>query len=870
MQVAHQVDHITHAVLGGMGNMSFGISDDPAFFQILSSSLYKDPIKAMIRETICNGWDAHIDSGHTDTSMQITLDNEKLVIRDFGKGIPHALIQPIYGVYGASTKKNDGRQTGGFGLGCKSPFAYTDHFQVVSYHEGKKTIYNMSKSSAEKMGKPSIVPIATFPTTESGIEVTIELADESHAHRFTQLIKQVVFNGDIKATLNGQELPILNLGTAPQKFVLLDPNAKECPVISDTHNSRIYVRYGNVIYPVEQMSSIEALYKRVDNLLKETYECKLVLLAPPDSISITPSRESLTESPITTDTLTALMTAFVTSMMHNRTVATRHKEIVDECLTNAATNPTLTLREKLSAYSWVIPGVNNLNAVPVLRDTEHFAMLEVVMAYTRKKSITAALWVDAISKFLPRVRNVHELDLGKMQTWIRMAKAGQKHMSEPSARWQYNYRRSSKDEMMEAKLATQWWRKRIGVPLFMKVNEIVGNAAHTLAFVGAGVATSQRVSRTFNRIQTVRINSITESLATLLPPVLVVTHNNSTAIERMQGLHRDEIPELTEASNIFLLELARKDIDLDDVLAKLSQITNLTVVNMTGRTKTEEAEYLRKSEADRLRRERRAAIRAAAKAGIIGQAPIKKSGTGLMKMKHLVESGIYDSHGFSETTEPERLKTPECVLEISTAGEYRRTTHEFDGQLLAAVGILWGDVIGVTNNQSVCGRYIEKGSMTANQFIFHKVVNEISTSPTILKYLAYDTKRVAELVGNTSGRKCNGKSADLYRLLALNDELSHLIPGYSPLSAEDRYRLIVLEYFMDKFRYRSDKVATDLREQLKKIELDPVVVSFMEKLMGNYFVQLIDYDDIEDRFPNIRSKPALLSKTIDILSTLIN
>jgi hypothetical protein len=44
------------------------------------------------------------------------------------------------------------------GLGCKSPFAYTDNFQVTLFCDGVRTIYNMSKSSAAVGGKPSIVP----------------------------------------------------------------------------------------------------------------------------------------------------------------------------------------------------------------------------------------------------------------------------------------------------------------------------------------------------------------------------------------------------------------------------------------------------------------------------------------------------------------------------------------------------------------------------------------------------------------------------------------------------------------------------------------------------------------------------------------
>src|SRR5690606_14046504 len=175
MLVAHQDDRITHAVIGGKKAINFGISDDPAFFQILSSALYKDPMLAMVRETICNAWDAHIENECTDRPIQITLDDDYLIIKDFGKGIPDNLIGPIYAIYGASTKKNDGRQTGGFGLGCKSPFAYTDHFEVTSCHGGMKTIYNISKSSAGVQGKPTIIPIASFPSNETGIQVKIPL-----------------------------------------------------------------------------------------------------------------------------------------------------------------------------------------------------------------------------------------------------------------------------------------------------------------------------------------------------------------------------------------------------------------------------------------------------------------------------------------------------------------------------------------------------------------------------------------------------------------------------------------------------------------------------------------------------------------------
>ena len=88
MQVATVQDHITHAVMGANTAQSFGISDSPEFFNILSNSLYSNKKQAVVREVLCNGWDSHIDSGKVDLPLRVTLTDEALTIQDFGAGIP--------------------------------------------------------------------------------------------------------------------------------------------------------------------------------------------------------------------------------------------------------------------------------------------------------------------------------------------------------------------------------------------------------------------------------------------------------------------------------------------------------------------------------------------------------------------------------------------------------------------------------------------------------------------------------------------------------------------------------------------------------------------------------------------------------------
>lgn len=311
MQVTHTEDFVSHAILGGQQSIGMGIDDSPEFFLILSSTLYSDQILAVVREVICNAWDAHIDAGISDRPIEITLDNYVLNIRDFGNGIPHDKIGEIYGTYGKSTKKDDKRSTGGFGLGCKSPFAYTDNFEVVSRSGGNSTVYRMSKSSPENGGRPGIVPIVSIPTEESGITVSINIRPQD-IHRFELLIARIVRNGEIRATFNGKELETFNFGKAKHKFCITKEK------ISDS-NQTISIRYGNVIYPLEVNAAYADEYSKCQHIVHELGGAyRLILMAEADTISITPSRESLSLQEKTISTVKTLLKNFINYLPKDR------------------------------------------------------------------------------------------------------------------------------------------------------------------------------------------------------------------------------------------------------------------------------------------------------------------------------------------------------------------------------------------------------------------------------------------------------------------------------------------------------------------------------------------------------------------------
>lgn len=323
MQVADSNQLTTSATLGGQEAISFGISEDPAFFQILSSSLYNNPNLAVVRETICNSWDAHIEAGLQHVPILIHLDEDGFIrFRDYGKGIPTDKIGQVYGTYGASTKKSNTATTGGFGLGCKSPFAYTDSFQVTSMNQGKMSIYNVTKSSIETNGKPGIIPIITGVETEqTGLEVKFQIRKED-VSEFIRYIESIVYNGEIKAVLRlhvltgpgelteqDRELPVLGMSFEPGSYDFTDNWHR-----SYMGSHAVYVRYGNVMYPATQSPATEEALGLIHNFMNIIGASRIVVQAAPSTLAIAPSRETLSNQKMTDDGITDICVDLVNKL----------------------------------------------------------------------------------------------------------------------------------------------------------------------------------------------------------------------------------------------------------------------------------------------------------------------------------------------------------------------------------------------------------------------------------------------------------------------------------------------------------------------------------------------------------------------------
>ena len=191
---------------GVSGESGFKLKSSKHAFQLLSSGLYTNKIQAVIRELSCNAADAHVLNSNQKTAFDVKLPNRldsQFYVRDYGPGLSDDGVMNLYTTYFESTKSESNDFTGGFGVGSKSPFAYTDMFTVESIHNGVKRIYT---AYTDDNGEPKIVRLGDAEPTNapSGLSVGFPVKPEDF----------VQFEREAMTVLRWFEVPVNVQGTA--------------------------------------------------------------------------------------------------------------------------------------------------------------------------------------------------------------------------------------------------------------------------------------------------------------------------------------------------------------------------------------------------------------------------------------------------------------------------------------------------------------------------------------------------------------------------------------------------------------------------------------------------------------------------------
>jgi hypothetical protein len=277
-------------------NVSSGVTATmkvcPTAFKILSSQIYQDKISAVIREVSCNAVDAHKAAGKEHQPITVTLPTRfdpVFIVDDEGTGINPDIIMNMYMTYFESTKSDSNDEIGGFGLGSKSPLAYTDQFTVKNRWNGVETSY-MIYFNAQHV--PDITKISEKETDRpNGVTVVVPVKDRD-VYDFGSKARNIYKWFAVKPEIKGNEVDIYD--------VVYEHEVEGLYAITEgVHGTGVLM--GGVFYKMSASDLVNGmpLFSHLANSMNN----RIVLPFNIGDLEVQASRESLSLDPTTVETL---------------------------------------------------------------------------------------------------------------------------------------------------------------------------------------------------------------------------------------------------------------------------------------------------------------------------------------------------------------------------------------------------------------------------------------------------------------------------------------------------------------------------------------------------------------------------------------
>lgn len=269
------------------------IKTSPKIFNFFADQTYANKPRAICRELGANAVDSHVMAGKPNEPIEVWLPNlmdPVFKVRDFGLGMAHEFVMGPFMCYAdGSTKDASNVAIGGFGIGSKSPFAYTDAFTLKSTFDGTVSVYTIYK---DEDGIPSVSLLAQKSTDEpNGVEVSFPVEPSDF-----ESFREAAF----EALRYFTPLPLVrNAGS--HKFEEPEYASRGKTWGMRKTSGPLQVIMGGVMYPVDANN---LTYKFKDETARKMLTYGLDIYVPIGTCSIALSREQLSYDEQTIEGLT--------------------------------------------------------------------------------------------------------------------------------------------------------------------------------------------------------------------------------------------------------------------------------------------------------------------------------------------------------------------------------------------------------------------------------------------------------------------------------------------------------------------------------------------------------------------------------------
>ena len=334
MLLDHGTTHLES--LNPLDATTFGIEINEFTFDLLIKKLYSNPIESVIRELVSNAWDSHVAAGKTHVAITVnapTLFDPYFTVHDYGTGLSHEDMTTLYNTICRSDRRGSNSFLGGFGLGSKSPFAYSDQFTVESRYNGWKKLYAVYKDGNNI---PTISLMSNSATNEhNGLTVKIPVATHDHYKFIGAIQKELLYFPNINTNTTITPPPVI--WTSTDNTITLTKSTPQ-------FNEGLYAVVGHVIYQIDTRERFKWI-----SFLNSTYawKCNLFIHCEVGQLSITPNRENLQYNNTTT--------TYLENTLRNakKQIHTYIEETLLQCPTyNAACKQLVPMRSILNSIGW--------------------------------------------------------------------------------------------------------------------------------------------------------------------------------------------------------------------------------------------------------------------------------------------------------------------------------------------------------------------------------------------------------------------------------------------------------------------------------------------------------------------------------------
>lgn len=305
-------------------SMNFGIGDASVIIDILRNRLYENKIRTLVQEYMSNARDAHREIGQTK-KIEVTFPVKgalNFTVRDYGPGITPDRMANVFVLYGASTKRTSNQQTGGFGIGAKSAWAYTDSFTITTYVDGVQRVY-VAHIGANKNGRIDLMTEA--PTEEpNGTSISLLINERDKSEFSSAIVRGTMFwtdaeypvfhHGPVDTLTDAREL-----GSA--RF--MSSNLSGSYVGPHTGDYSNHVVIDGIPYPMPHGVNIKEVYDIQGLVDVHNFN----VFVPNGLVQVSASREKIDDSDFSKKGLKAIFVAALADL--RRSLVEWEAEIVD-------------------------------------------------------------------------------------------------------------------------------------------------------------------------------------------------------------------------------------------------------------------------------------------------------------------------------------------------------------------------------------------------------------------------------------------------------------------------------------------------------------------------------------------------------------